>query len=78
MNEKELYMDADWTPAELETKAFENPNKISDPVEYHEAYRELRNWSRKVDAFVQRCLVVSIGLFLWACALALLVGAVYG
>ena len=74
MSEKELYIDADWESAALEAKAYQNPHKISDPVKYHEDYRERRNWSRKVDAFVQRCLVVSVGLFLWACVLALLIG----
>ena len=71
----DLYMDADWAPAELEAKAYQNPHKISDPVEYHEAYRQRRNWSRKMNTFVQRCLVASIGIFIWSCVLALLVGA---
>lgn len=71
----DLYLDADWTPAELEAKAFENPHKISDPVEYHEAYRQRRNQVRFWNAVVQRCLVASIGIFVWACVLALLVGA---
>lgn len=74
MDNMKLYIDADWTPAELEAKSYQNPHKISDPVEYHEAYRQRRNQTRFWNAVVQRCLVVSIGLFLWACALALLVG----
>lgn len=75
MNEKELFIDADWAPAELEAKAYQNPHKISDPVEYHEAYRQRRNQTRFWNAVVQRCLVASIGIFIWACVLALLVGA---
>ena len=75
MNEKELFIDADWAPSELEAKAYQNPHKISDPVEYHEAYRQRRNQTRFWNAVVQRCLVASIGIFIWSCVLALLVGA---
>lgn len=72
----DLYLDAEWSPAELEAKAYQNPHKISDPVEYHAKYRAWRSGVRFWDSVVQRCLVVSIGLFLWACVLALLLGAV--
>lgn len=74
----DLYLDADWTPAELEAKAFQNPNKIDNPVEYHEQYRQRRKQTRFWNAVVQRCLVASIGIFLWACVLALLVGGANG
>lgn len=73
MNEKELYMDADWTPAEREiAQRNQRAMDYSD-----ECRRNRRNWTRKVDAFVQRCLVASVGIFIWACVLALLVGAFY-
>ena len=60
------YLDADWD--------YENPNKISDPVEYHQRYREWRRSGRRFMAFVQRVFLGSVLFFLWACVLALLIG----
>lgn len=61
------YLDADWD--------FENPNKVSNPVEYHQMYRERRRIKRRFDAFVQRMLAGSVLFFLWVFVLALLLGA---
>ena len=61
-------MDADWTPAEIGER-----NRRA--LDYLEANRKRRrDWSRRVDTFVQRLLATSVGLFLWVCVLALLIG----
>lgn len=67
--DKMTVMDADWSPAEIK----ERNRRALDYLESNRKRR--RNWSRKVDTFVQRLLVASIGIFIWACVLALLVGA---
>ena len=53
----------------------ENPQRCSDPMAYIERVRRSRQASYwRGRAFVQRCLLVSSGLFVWAMLLALLWG----
>lgn len=68
MDKLKLYLDADWTPEEIAER-----NRLAKDYSYA-CRRRWRDRSRKIDTFVQRLLVGSIGLFLWACVLALLVG----
>lgn len=53
----DLFLDADWKF---------NPNKIDDPVEYHELFRERRAARRRWDTLVQRALACGVGAFVLA------------
>ena len=67
---KNTVLDADWTSAEREIA-----ERNWAAMDYSGRCKEKRRrFSRRMTALVQRCLAVSIGVFLWACVLALLIG----
>lgn len=63
------YLDADWTPAELHER------ERTAQAYSRQCYELRRERGRRFGAFVQRVLLGSVLFFLWACVLALLLGA---
>ncbi len=61
MTDRSIVLDAVWAPVSAE--------------EYVERCRRRRlERKRRIDAAIQRLLAFAIGLFAWACALAVMVG----
>ena len=55
---------------------FRNPHRCSDPVLYHNrAVRQRAHEERQINRRILTLFQTSLALFLWACMIALLVGA---
>ena len=68
-NDSVLYLDADWTPLEME-------DRKARAADYcKRVFRRRRDQSRMISAIIQRLILGSAAFFLWAVLLALLVGS---
>ena len=64
----DLYLDADWTPAELEER-----ERMAEEYS-RRCYVSRRARVRRFGTMVERALFGSVLFFLWVCVLALLIG----